>query len=177
MQSSPIPRVVSVSDQVDPSSAAEWATAFVRTDAFQLWGTANASPVMVAALDAPERPGGALEDAMQRGGQISVPSCSYPSGLTAVPLDDPEVAAVRSAGWSNPSRTALLATFPPCSGYVVRFPNGGVYIAESTATSITIVISGTVGQRPLFGAVWVIDGEASCGSMPALSSVCALAGG
>lgn len=169
----PLPSSVGVASGVDPVTAAQWAEAFIRTDEFQRWAEVHGNLIMDTALDPPGHGGGLIETAMANGAQIIEPPCSAPTHLVAVNLGEAEVAALHAQGWPSPSASALLVTFPPCSGTVIKFPTG-TQTTNITKTPITRLVSGTVQSLAPFGPIWVIDGDAPCG-LQGLATVCALA--
>lgn len=160
---------------VDSALAGQWITAFLRTLAFQRWAEATGNVIVDSALDPPGHSGGPIETAMKYGAKVTAPACSAPSALVAVTLEAGELATLRSGGWPQPSTSALLVTFPACSGIVLTFPDGAVTIVGATKQPITRVVSGTVHTVKPFGRVWLTDGDAACGTA-GLARVCKFAG-
>lgn len=160
---------------MDSATAGEWIAAYLRTQAFQRWAEAHGDVIVDSQLDPPGHAGGPVESAMSYGARISEPPCSAPSAVVAVLLDANEVATLRGQGWSHPSSTALLVTFPPCSGIVITYPNGLVETLYITKQPVTRVVSGGVQTVSPFGRVWITDGDVPC-SVAGLGGVCKSAG-
>ncbi|MGI8846734.1 MAG: hypothetical protein ACR2GX_00475 [Candidatus Dormibacteria bacterium] len=153
----------------------EWATAFIRTQRIEDWAISTGNLGVLSELDPPNHPRDAIETAMVSGGVVTVPACEFPTGLTAVSLAPAQLTAIRQRGWPDPSASALLVTFPACTGVVVTYSNGRVETLGAIDHSLTLVITGhTIVNEP-FGTIWVTDGQLACDVDPVLRPVCALA--
>lgn len=172
MTTAPIPRTARVAPGVDPTQGAAAATAFVRWQAFQMWAERSNSVAAMTALDLTGEPDQVAAEVRDGKGHVaSVPPCSMPSAIRVTAMSTAAKQHFEDRGWPVPGDLAIVATYPPCEGVVLQYPDLSQRAMDQVASTFSAVNPGVVQTVLPFGDVWAITGELRCDD-PALGAVC-----
>ena len=165
----PMPKRATVSSAISPSVGAADATAYFRTTAFSEWALQYTDQAVVSTIDtlhyANRDPILALWN--QAAYIAQPPACGYPTSFRVAATDSATQEYLGEQGWSQASKTAVIATFPACPGVDVTIRQGnGVTTTTKKfgqANSGSAIVTGFVENIGPFGDLWVVDGYEACG--------------